>query len=272
MKIATVSDLHLDDLPINRSTFVDMLCKEITSNKADLLLMAGDISSDYRITLEFIDELTQKADFDVRFVPGNHDLWNKNNGFSTDKILNALYSHKACLIKNPLITNEFAIIGHIGWYDYSFAVSGQYTYEKLSERENFGRTWKDKLYVDMGATDTEVSNKINSSLEAFINCYQDKNVILVTHMISNPAFLVPSFVSELWGYFNSFLGSTGLCKLTRYDNVKYAVCGHVHYRRVVKETGKTFICACLGYECEWDKLCGNTDLAFNLKNAIIYIE
>lgn len=89
--------------------------------KLDILLIAGDISNHYQLTHQFITQLTKQLDIPVKFVPGNHDLWEVES-MTTQDIWNNYKSMSQCLVGKPFIVNEeWAIIGHTGWYDYSFA-------------------------------------------------------------------------------------------------------------------------------------------------------
>ena len=73
----------------------------------------------------------------------------------------------------------------------------------------------------------------------------------VTHMLPIREFTVP-VPNETWDYFNAFLGSSALGDLLLgYPDVKYSVCGHVHYRKEVEKEGRRFLCQCLGYSTEW---------------------
>jgi Icc-related predicted phosphoesterase len=77
-------------------------------------------------------------------------------------------------------------------------------------------------------------------------------VLAVTHMLPVKDFCVPEKPDGIkWGFFNAFLGSTALEELYKKYPVRYAVCGHVHYRSTVERDGIRHICPCLGYHTEW---------------------
>lgn len=73
MKIGIISDIHVDinfNFDIRRD-----LCKVVKSNGVECLIIAGDISNTYKISLEVIDYIRKNTGVKVYFVPGNHDLW-----------------------------------------------------------------------------------------------------------------------------------------------------------------------------------------------------
>ena len=90
----------------------------------------------------------------------------------------------------------------------------------------------------------------------------------MTHMLSHEAFLVPES-RENWSYLNGFLGSKALKRLCTEQQVKYAICGHVHYRRNVTEGNTTWLCRCLNYHTEWR---GEKDVRKQVESAMDILE
>ncbi|MCK4541190.1 MAG: hypothetical protein KAU17_03035 [Spirochaetales bacterium] len=69
---------------------------------------------------------------------------------------------------------------------------------------------------------------------------------------------------------NAFLGSSEYGELIlKFPNVKYAVSGHVHYRKRKVMKGIEFICNCLGYRSEWHE---NGDVDVEVDRAMMMIE
>ena len=51
MKIGTISDLHIDrHSHLNPEIYLEKLCQVIKQRSIELLIIAGDISNDYRIS------------------------------------------------------------------------------------------------------------------------------------------------------------------------------------------------------------------------------
>ncbi len=132
------------------------------------------------------------------------------------------------------------------------------------------KTWQDKLYAKKKLSDIELHDAWNEEMINLIMQYSDKKVILMTHMVNHPELCVdeehPRY--EMWKYFNAFLGSQELYFITKCDNVKVAISGHVHYRKSFDEDSTRYMCRCLGYESEFDMFFKDKDLKYHIDNAI----
>ena len=78
MKIGIISDLHIDSN--NRRLqhdykYVPMLSEMMADRHLDVMLIAGDISSDYQLSHDFLKELQDQSGRPAFFVPGNHEFW-----------------------------------------------------------------------------------------------------------------------------------------------------------------------------------------------------
>ena len=96
MKIAAISDLHLD---INRDyPVMEMLRDEVEESGASYLLVAGDVSEDFRLTGDKMRKLDESSSFSVLYVPGNHDLWSPEpDRFGIDYIYSFFKDDERCL-------------------------------------------------------------------------------------------------------------------------------------------------------------------------------
>lgn len=278
MKVAVVSDIHIDEQD-NEMVFEDVFAGCINDSKADYLLIAGDISEYYLRTLAFIKRLREKIDAKIYFCPGNHDLWSKfEPQVSVADVVNFMggkYGDEGFLQNQAVFLSEKTVlVAGCGWYDYSFAHRDKFTKEHLSKKQYMGRWWRDRIYAKHGASDAEVDAIWNGELLSLIDRHSAHDVILMTHMLNHPDFLVGEDHEkyEMFKYFNGFLGSKGLHKLTKGNNVKYAVSGHVHYRRSFAEDGTYYMCRCLGYPKEFPAFGGKQDLQAQILSAVEIIE
>src|SRR5699024_7813868 len=98
-------------------------------------LIAGDVSNDHVMSHTFIEEVKQRTNKPILFVPGNHDYWSKDQEEKdTNKILDYFKKQEESIIEKPYIINdEWAVVGHSGWYDYTYA-DDRFSMEELSER------------------------------------------------------------------------------------------------------------------------------------------
>jgi putative phosphoesterase len=252
MKIGLISDIHVDINMIDGKEVVsELLSVEVRRVGLDILVIAGDISNDYRLSLATVDRLSAESGAHVLFVPGNHDIWNERYpGYTAWDTYGALLAHPSNLAKGPVfLDGNWAIVGDLGWYDYSYG-DLSFTLEDFDRMCYGERTWQDKLYSIWGKSTLEVHAMFLERLVAALDAVRGKNILLATHMVQVPEFTVfPA--DSMWKYFNAFLGSPEYGALCRERGVALAVCGHVHYRRKVRKGGTEFVCPCLGYTTEW---------------------
>lgn len=278
MKIAVISDIHIDEQE-DELAFEDRFVHCVNSLNVDCLLIAGDISEYYLRTLAFIRRLRERVSAQVFFCAGNHDLWSKYEpNLKAQEILDYMGEEKGDpgFLQNSAValTDKTVLIGSCGWYDYSFAQDGMFSYDELKRREYKGRWWRDSLYAKHGMDDVDVNRLWNQELQALVDKHQDKDIIFMTHMLNHPGFLVGEFSKqyEIFKYFNAFLGSEGLYDISKNPSIKYAISGHVHYRKSFDEDGTYYMCRCLGYPKEYPFFGGEQELDSQILDAFEVIE
>lgn len=252
MKVGVISDLHVDtnERP-GRPGVIEALAKVAKDKQLDRLLIAGDISSDFQITLQALEQFQAQSEIPYLFVPGNHDVWNVNHPQQNAwEIYRALQKDPNNLCDRPVqLNDEWVVIGDLGWYDFSFG-SSEFDQSDF-ERMNFeGRTWQDSLYADWQQSTLSVHQHFYNKIYEQLQQYRDYKRIVLTHVVSHAAFTVP-LPHPMWRYFNAFLGSEQYGQLLVEQGVEIAVCGHVHYRKTRKVSETEWICSCLGYRREW---------------------
>lgn len=253
MRIGVISDLHVDRY--NNTTahipeFEEKVAEAVNKAQIDILLIAGDVSNDVDITTLFVRRVKELSGRAVYFIPGNHDLWRTGNTLSTRELLKRYEAVPECLVRSPLIINEeWAVVGHPAWYDYSYA-SDKFSHERLERRSYYGGTWQDKVNVDWEMSDPEASKMFSREADYDLSRVKDKNIILMTHIVTHKRFRVP-MPHRLFDYYNAFIGTSDFDALHRKYNIKYSIMGHVHFRGHFQEQGTTYVCPCLGYKREW---------------------
>lgn len=269
MKTVFISDIHVDE---NKNyDVVGCLVSYLKEEQAELLVLAGDISGAWQLTQAVVRDLEERSGVEVVYVPGNHDMWNhEREHIRNDEIYQHYLNDSHCLSRAPRRVGSYVLIGDIGWYDYSFGnpVIPTAEFEKMQKD---GRVWQDSRWNDWTEDNKKKSewflDKLASQMEEWKNTPQ----VLVTHMLPAEAFCVPiSENNELdWGYFNAFLGTKKLKELYQRYPVKYAVCGHVHFRASYDEGGTHWMCRCLNYEREWR---GEKDCLAQIRAAAEVVE
>ncbi len=271
MKIGILSDIHVDiNASQGKDTVTPALCSYINNSTVDLFIIAGDIASNYLLTLETITTIEKQTGIPCLFVPGNHDIWTEYHPDMTSwDIYHALQKHPHNLASASYrINDNWTAIGDIGWYDYRFG-SNTYTVKDFDRMQYDGRVWQDSIQAKWDRSTIEMHTFFLEKLENQLKEQKDKNIILVTHVLPITAFTVQN-PPPLWEYFNAFMGSPDYGKLAeKYPGIKYAICGHVHYRKEVKQRDTNFICSCLGYTAEWSD---NDDPGEEIPKAVKIIE
>lgn len=250
MKIGAISDLHIDrPSDYNKSEYAESLAQIVQSKQLDILLIAGDISNNYKESYQFVLDMKQLTGIAVYFIPGNHDYWSVDDK-TTKEIHDYFINQPECLIGHPLVLNdEWAIVGNSGWYDYSYA-SEQYSIDQLKRGRFKGATWQDKVHIDWGVSDIEMSRDTAKQAEQDLKQVQDKNIILMTHVVTEPSFKVP-MPHRIFNYFNAFIGTSDFAPLYQKYPIRYSIMGHVHYRGTITKDNTDYMCVSLGYFREW---------------------
>jgi len=265
VRLMSISDLH-----INMQTQTEMqeaLLQIAKEQGVDILMIAGDISDDVTFTKKFVYDMNKHLK--TYYVPGNHDLWNINNYKTTIDIYAEFVEDEYCLLnKFVTISNQTIIIGHIGWYDYSFA-KDKFTVAQLEQKEHNGVIWEDTRYINFQKDDVALTQLYNQEIERMLVDHSDKQKVLVTHMVNHERFLVKHTKNRDWTYFQAYLGSYTLQNLAL--KADYAICGHVHHRAVFREAGTTFVCSCLGMPSEWQYFLKNQPLIEQVAHASFFV-
>ena len=272
MKIGFISDIHIDFFPNDFDVHEEFL-KSFSQCDIDMLVIAGDISNNYKNTISFVKNLNNKLSYDVYYVPGNHDMWNKKVDDSTLEIYEAYKQDDNCLVNKTVhLIDDVYLIGDVFWYDYTFA-DQSFDINTLVSKTHGKRVWQDSIYVDWKTSDREVSQKMIEKAKKRIEDNPEARYILVSHMINHKDFTVNPEWREEWEFFNGFLGSENIYHLIKEANIDIAVCGHVHFRRVINEDDKKFICCCLSYPKEWKLFDDSSDeLSYHIQAALEVVE
>ncbi len=268
MKIACISDLHIPEDEITEYiNVINTICKE---EQIEILLIAGDIFEDYDTVESIINKLNQ-SDYTTYFVPGNHDLWTKNSLQSSEEIYEKYINNQYCVLNKTISLNEqYNLIGHIAWYDYTLADNHKYSKTKFDEMTIDNRTWNDKKYSTFTKDNIAKCRLFNQEISELIK-RDNKEKILMTHMISHPDFIVKDDPKRgNIDYFSAFCGGEKLYELSKDPTVKYAICGHVHYRMRIIEESTEYICPCLGSRREWSYNISISNINKNITDRVLY--
>jgi predicted phosphodiesterase len=249
MRIALTADLHWGIRTAGDAATVQLV-DDLKREPVDLIILAGDLGAgdDFERCLEqFADLRGQKA-----LVPGNHDIWVTSNDVRGDswqvynEHLPNLCRHFGFhyLDHRPLLFPEadFAIVGSMNWYDYSWGKEvGWEPPEDWEERLRDKRFTKgrhnDGRFVRWPFTDESFTAHAVTALEGQLDLALQsvRQAIVVTH---HPAFAglnfpesgPPSLDRMLW---RAFSGNRSLEELLirHSSRIPFVFCGHTHRAR-----------------------------------------
>lgn len=272
-RLAVISDLHLNKIK-TQSAFKAIISELVQEFSIDVLILPGDLTAGAGQTIVLVRELIDELAIPVYYVPGNHELWNRFNGLSTNDIYQLFLDDPNCLCGQIVdLPGGCKLLGDMHWYDYSYADHERFSLEQFERKMLRGSRWQDAYYVDWGRSDQDINDLFLNKQKELLATLENEKLIYVSHMINHPNFSVPSRRFELWGFFNAFLGSRKLYDLIRAIKPEIAICGHVHHRKSFTEDGILYLCACLGYPKEWRYLATEEKtMATQVREAIQLID
>ena len=256
MRLLATADLHFNHAR-SRPLAEDLIAR-MNRVDADVLLVIGDTAPADGDALERCLAL-----FDFPgpklFVAGNHELWTSGPDshalFKEDlpRRVRALGWH--WLQDEPYVRDGIAIVGSLGWYDYSFASAklgiphrfyerkvSPGAAQRLSEfasllepsddippiaREIVAR-WNDGKHVKLHRSDAEFVAELIEQLDAQLSTVAADRVVAAVHTLPF-AELLPPCRHDQRDFAHAFLGSRRLGELLlRFPKISHVLCGHSH--------------------------------------------
>jgi Icc-related predicted phosphoesterase len=258
MRILATADLHYNQ-PKSKG-LADTLIEQMNDVEADVLLVIGD-------TATFDGDALERclSRFQFRgprlFVAGNHELWTNeadSHSIFTDKLpLRVRQLGWQWLQDAPFVMGDVAIVGNIGWYDYSFArpelrIPRRFYAAKVSpgaaerfsefaplfaqtddiaaEARQIVARWNDGRFIKLGRSDAFFLDELLAVMEAqLVAVSHVPRVVVATHCVPLEELLPPTGRAQ-WDFARAFLGSRRMGELIgRFPNVRQILCGHSHY-------------------------------------------
>jgi Icc-related predicted phosphoesterase len=257
MRLLITADLHYNH-PKSRA-LAEELIDRMNADHGDVLVVVGDTAVADGDSLE---ACLSRFNFTgpKLFVAGNHELW--TSGDDSHAILTEQLPQRVrklgwhWLETEPFVVGDIAIVGSVGWYDYSFAVRelgiprrfyaakvSPGAAERLSQfadlfeitddilpiaREVVAR-WNDGKFVKLHRSDDdflqEILDRLANQLMALAG---KKQVIACVHHLPFRDLLPPPHSAQ-WDFAKAFLGSDRIGQLLlAFENVRHVFCGHSH--------------------------------------------
>jgi predicted phosphodiesterase len=259
VKLLVSADLHFGHA-VSEPLAEELVERINASEDADALLLVGDTATADGDKLE-----RALARFTFRgpklFVAGNHELWSRDADTAVlwsqtlpRRVTNAGWQW---LQGAPWVGGDVAIVGSIGWYDYSFAVAelgiARRFYEakvspgvagRLSQFQHLIQgeepptatdivaRWNDGKFVRLGRSDEAFLNECLDQLRAHLSLVQNegaKRILCAVHHVPFEELLPPRRGAQ-WDFARAYLGSGRIGGLIEeFDGVTHVLCGHSHF-------------------------------------------
>jgi Icc-related predicted phosphoesterase len=258
MRILLTANLHFNHA--KSRTLAEELIAQMNTAGGDILVVIGDTAVADGTLLE---ECLSRFQFPgpKLFVAGNHELWTHGpDSYSlfTEELPRRIHDlgwH--WLETEPFITPDLAIVGTIGWYDYSFAepsleIPQRFYAAKISPgaavllpsfaklfepaddisatAANIIARWNDGKFIKLGRADEQFLQEILERLSTQLTSVAaKKQVIAAVHQVPFRQLLPPSHSAQ-WDFAKAFLGSERLGQLlSSCSNISHVICGHSHF-------------------------------------------
>lgn len=263
LSIDLISDLHIDqwsnDIKM-KHPYGDIVHKPVElNNKSDILIIAGDISDDIDLSIEYIDNISKKYE-KILFVDGNHEHVNRYPNLYNikdihDKIKSLNNDKIVYLPDNEYIINDKVFIGYCGWWDYNDK-------KDINSAKKYFNKWIPEFtegdnikFIESVLNRAEYEyNKIKELIKKYDKDNSINKIILVTHSVGHRSFKV---VDKSTDYNTMF-------KNIKSNKLSHWLFGHTHYDIYNKIDDVEYICNPRGRPDDFNRL------EYDLKTLIIH--
>ena len=266
MRVFAISDLHVD-FRENRK-WVHQLSD--VAYRDDVLLIAGDVSHQLERVEAVFDVLNEKFDR-VCFVPGNHDLWVREEDVSNsiEKFHRLMDLCARCdVITQPIMLNGVWIVPLFSWYRLPDLGEDSLFLFKPGEDPTL-RMWSDNRFTRWPMEAEQVVDYfINLNTPYLSNVNSDVPVITFSHFLPRQELIFSTDVERKNvrpgardphpGFnFSRVAGTSLLDEQIRAFGAHVHVYGHQHRNRNRVVDGVRYVSHCLGYRREraWNLVC-----------------
>ncbi|MBN1669984.1 MAG: metallophosphoesterase [Kiritimatiellae bacterium] len=233
MRVAVLPDLHLG---ITSEESVVSLVAQLRAAEPAAVVLAGDLGEPLPRFEQALDLLVPLG-CDVAVVAGNHDVWNKTLTLPSrtlweERLPAAVRARGFVWLEaDMLVRDGWALVGTIGWYDYS-ARSPEYagkSEEAFYSTKGFYNN--DGRFIDWPWTDVQFAHRVGEQFLQRVEAAESnpavESVLAVTHMPLFPEQRVP--VEKWSNRTDAYFGNWTLGRaLESHTKVRALVSGHAH--------------------------------------------
>ena len=237
LRLAFTADLHYG-MSAGGNDAVKQLASRIAEHEPDVLAIGGDVAAARNEALEECLSLFRDVAPVRVVVPGNHDVWildrNGHDSFARWETVFPAIAETcgfSCLDRSPVMVKNMAIVGCMGWYDYSLASDRlEWSDEEYARKEIPGKAvWNDVKYVRWDYSDHEFTELQVQRLRQHLAEVRDRvrSIVAITHHVP-----FRELISDGNGharFVDAYLGAMSLGEaLLSEPKVCLSLSGHVH--------------------------------------------
>ena len=220
-----VSDLHIDQWDLNVKNKYP--CGEVKhfpcewkDSDIKLLVVAGDVSDDVDISLDYLNKVSEYYD-KILFVDGNHEhVVVYPDLYTTENINNKIKNEKIVYLpENDYIHDRTVFIGCCGWWDYD-------TMTNFDDHKTYFDIWIPPFQPSQALKFAEnvvqrsklEHRHLHDKLKSYSQSDDIDTIIIVTHTLPQPKF----------GERTSTEFNSKFQDLFQYPKLKKWIFGHTH--------------------------------------------
>lgn len=259
MRIIVTSDLHYNIARSKRPTRA--LAEKICRIGGDVLVFAGDTTGGPASRFEEAFGLFEGFKGPRLAIAGNHDIWVTGGDDSLHRYENELrdicsQNDVHYLDAEPFYADDAAIVGNMGWYDFSFrparlqiplryyqakvapgAAERLGGYQHLEPADDVPRNalevttrWMDGERVNLALSDVAFTHKLAETFRRHLAEASERSerICAIVHHVPF-AELVPHSILPNWEFATAFHGSELFGEIILdFPKVRRVFCGHIH--------------------------------------------
>jgi predicted phosphodiesterase len=216
MRIYAVSDLHTDF----RRNLEALKRAPLDGHRGDALIVAGDVADREAVLRETLELLLSRF-AEVFFVPGNHELWVRDEPRDSLEKLHAVLALCAELGVRvaPARAGGAWVVPLLSWYDADFDVAGEGVEAELDG-------WADRYFCRWPEGFGRVDEALLELNAPHLHAY-DAPVITFSHFVPRPELVPPVRYLRFRGL-PLVAGSLGIERQVRRVGAQVHVFGHTH--------------------------------------------
>ncbi len=238
VRVFAISDIHID-FKENKQWLHNL---SQTDYKADMLILAGDVSDSPQLLEEAFQELKKRFS-EVLYVNGNHDLWVRRG---KEKSSLRKFCHLKKIARDqgirmkPSHFGPLSVVPLFGWYDYSFGHPSADILRRWADYsfckwpDNFDEAKITRYFISMNETALTIRNQ---------------HVISFSHFLPR-IDLMPIYIPPKKRQLYPVLGSALLEQQIRKLAPQIHIYGHSHVNRQVFKENTLYVNNAFGYPYE----------------------